>query len=90
MSSQMRGFNAEDARSLVIGSQRSIAEFVVADVLREAEAAARNCRRSLVTCIRLDRMDDTDCAHIVEAIRSRGFEVDLDREDDDATFSLRW
>lgn len=90
MSSQMRGFNAEDARSLVDGSQRSIAEFVVADMLREAEAAARNCQRSLVTCIRLNGLDDADCERIVAAIRGRGFKIELTRDQDDATFSLHW
>ncbi len=90
MSSQTRGFNADDARSLVQGSQRSVAEFVVADVLREAEAAARSCQRTLTTCVRLDGMDDAECTRIVEAIRSRGFEVELSREGDDALFALRW
>jgi len=90
MSSQMRGFNAEDARALVEGSHRNVAEFVVSDVLRKAEAAARDACRSLDVCVHAAELGDSDCEHIAEAIRCRGFEVELTRDHDDATFSLRW
>lgn len=89
-SQSMRGFNADDARSLAGSVHRNVAEFVVADVLREAEAAARECRRSLQSCVDTGHLSDEECRRIAQAIEARGFDVAVARTGDQAVFSLRW
>lgn len=89
-SRSMRGFNADDARSLAGSAQRHVAEFVVADVLRQAEAAARDSRHCLQSCIDAGQLSDEECERIARAIEARGFDVALTREGDRAVFALRW
>lgn len=86
----MHGFNADDARSLAGSSHRNVAEFVVADMLREAEAAARDSRHSLESRINASHLTEAECQGIAQAIEARGFAVVLTREGDQAVFSLRW
>lgn len=84
------GFNADDARSLAGSTHRHVAEFVVADLLREAESAARGCKRSLDSCVNVGRMSEAECRSIAQAIKARGFDVGLTRMGDQAVFALRW
>lgn len=89
-SQSTRGFNADDARSLAGSVHRNVAEFVVADVLREAESAARDCRRTLKSCINVGQLSDEECEGIAKAIEARGFDVALTRDGDQAVLSLHW
>ncbi|WP_123832625.1 hypothetical protein [Luteimonas sp. 100069] len=91
MTSQpMRGFNADDARSLAGPAQRHVAEFVVADILRQAEAAARESRHCLESDIDAAQLSEEECVRIARSIEARGFDVALAREGDRAVFALRW
>ena len=89
-SQSMRGFDADDARSLAGNAGRHVAEFVVADVLRQAEAAARDSRHCLQSHIDAGQLSDEECERIARAIEARGFDVALTREGDRAVFALRW
>lgn len=89
-SRSMHGFNAEDARSLAGTAHRNVAEFVVADVLREAEAAARESKHRHESRINISQFSEDECQGIAQAIEARGFDVELTREGPQAVFLLRW
>ena len=86
----IRGFNADDARSLAGSAPRHVAVFVVADLLRQAKAAARESRHGLESHIDAARLSEEECERIARAIQARGFDVALAREGDRAIFALRW
>lgn len=86
----MRGFNADDARALVDDAHRSVTEFVVADLLREVDVAARASQRIVSRQVDVDRLGDAACGDIVAALKARGFQVEATRDGDVALFVLRW
>ena len=76
-SQSMRGFNADDARSLAGNAGRHVAEFVVADVLRQAEAAARDSRHCLQSHIDAGQLSDEECEAVANTLNRIQNAIDI-------------